>query len=123
MPRISTFMPVIRFPLLVLTVLVTAALLVYYVPIWQVAFSFNEASLARAAELAVKRFELENEARKTLVGLIAGTFGFLALYLTWRRVQATERRWKSHSRGRSRTGSPRLLNFWGNWREEHPHVV
>src|SRR5689334_17603682 len=38
-----------------------------------------------------RRFELINEARRTLTQIIFGIFGLLALFLTWRRVRATDR--------------------------------
>jgi hypothetical protein len=40
---------------------------------------------------AVKAFELENEARKTLTQIILGCFGLVVLYFAWRRVRANDR--------------------------------
>jgi uncharacterized protein YjbI with pentapeptide repeats len=38
----------------------------------------------------VKREELENEARKTIIQVVGGAFAIFALFLTWRRVKVAE---------------------------------
>ena len=63
--------------------LVVAVLAAWKVPIWQLA--------SRAASLEPDRYlELQNSYRATIVQALGGLFLLLGLYLTWRRVTATE---------------------------------
>ena len=64
--------------------LVVAVLAAWKVPIWQLA--------SRAASLAPDRYlELQNSYRATIVQALAGIALLVTIYLTWRRVAATER--------------------------------
>jgi len=68
---------------LTLVVLIVAVWLAWKVPIWQLA--------SRAASLEPDRYlELQNSYRATIVQALGGLFLLLGLYLTWRRVTATE---------------------------------
>ncbi len=63
---------------------VAAVLIAWKVPIWQLA--------SRAASLAPDRYlELQNAYRATIVQALAGIALLVTIYLTWRRVAATER--------------------------------
>ncbi len=63
---------------------VAAVLIAWKVPIWQLA--------SRAALLAPDRYlELQNSYRATIVQSLAGAALLVTIYLTWRRVAATER--------------------------------
>jgi uncharacterized protein YjbI with pentapeptide repeats len=57
------------------------------IPRWQV----NDVTSLGLRNDDVRQFELENEARKTLSQIVLGAFGLIALFLTWRRVQAGDR--------------------------------
>ncbi len=57
------------------------------IPRWQV----DELAPLVLKHDAVRQFELENEARKTLSQVVLGAFGLIALFFTWRRVRAGDR--------------------------------
>ncbi|MFL6352584.1 MAG: hypothetical protein ACJ74Z_12140 [Bryobacteraceae bacterium] len=57
------------------------------IPRWQV----NEVPPLVLNNDPVKRFELENEARKTLSQIVLSAFGLIVLFFTWRRVRAGDR--------------------------------
>ncbi|MCJ7751072.1 MAG: pentapeptide repeat-containing protein [Armatimonadetes bacterium] len=68
---------------LTLVVLIVAVWLAWKVPIWQLA--------SRAASLEPDRYlELQNAYRATIVQALAGIALLVTIYLTWRRVAATE---------------------------------
>ncbi len=46
---------------------------------------------SHSAAIGSRRSSLENEARKTLTQIVLGVFGLIVLYLTWRRVRASDR--------------------------------
>jgi hypothetical protein len=67
--------------ILVLALVLVGILALVVVPAWQVAgITSNRA----------KGFELENEARRTIVQIVGGLFALIALILAWRRVKVTE---------------------------------
>jgi uncharacterized protein YjbI with pentapeptide repeats len=76
----------IRSTLTVLGLLVIFGLALWQIPKSQVtSLSYDPPKENRS------RFELENEARKTLAQILGGGFFLLTAYLTWRSVRATER--------------------------------
>ena len=86
----------------VITVLVgPLAFLVVQVPRWQ-------------AEGESKRFEAENEARRTVVQTIGGALGLLLIYFGWRRIKATEETVRISEQGQITERFTRAIDQLGN---------
>jgi hypothetical protein len=72
----------LKWTLPILVAISLFALILWKIPKWQVP----------SACLSPKEcFELENEARKTLAQILGGGLLLLGIYLTWRRIRASER--------------------------------
>ena len=65
--------------------IMSAGLLLWKLPHWQILYFDGATDFDERT-----RFELENEARRTLAQILLGLGGLIALYVAWRRVRAMD---------------------------------